>query len=127
MASIGISQADITPPVGIPLAGFADRDTCTAVHDPLCATALVARDQHHLFALVDCDLLYVDNRFLSKVRAEVQNKSGIPAGNLMISCTHTHYGPNVCGGYEVDHACQVEPQAARILVETCVTLLHDVV
>ena len=39
---IGIARAEITPPVGIPMVGFAGRGHATDVHDPLYATALVA-------------------------------------------------------------------------------------
>ncbi len=97
MVHIGVSQIDITPPVGIPLSGFANRDVCSGIHDPLQATALVAHGGGESFVVLDCDLLFIDSGFLERVRAGVQERTGLAAQNVMISCTHTHYGPDVCG------------------------------
>ena len=58
--SVGIAQADISPPVGTPSAGFAGRGPLTALHDPLYATALVLSDGKRSAALLACDLLYLN-------------------------------------------------------------------
>ena len=92
--SVGIAQADISPPVGIPSAGFAVRGPLTALHDPLYATALVVSDGKRSAALVACDLLFLDAETVNEVRSLVQQQTGIAADHLTIACTHTHYGPD---------------------------------
>ena len=94
MLRIGISRTDITPPVGIPLIGFAGRGPAIGIHDPLYATAMVASDGERSIAIVSCDLLYVPAALSTAVRQEVQSRTGIPAQSVAVSCTHTHYGPD---------------------------------
>lgn len=92
--SAGVARADITPPVGIPSAGFAERGPLTRLHDSLLATALVLRDGERTAALVSCDLLGLDADTVTEVRAEVQRRTGIAPGAVTVACTHTHYGPD---------------------------------
>jgi len=93
MPRIGIRRADITPPVGIPLIGFAGRGPAIGVHDPLYATALVASDGSQTIALIACDLLYVSADLTAAVRQEIEGRLGIPGTCVALTCTHTHYGP----------------------------------
>ena len=92
--SVGIAQADISPPVGTPSAGFAGRGPLTALHDPLYATALALSDGQRTAVLVACDLLYLDAETVNEIRGEVEQRTGVAAEHLTIACTHTHYGPD---------------------------------
>ena len=91
--SLGIAQADISPPVGTPSAGFAARGPLTALHDPLYATALVLSDGRWSAALVACDLLYLSAATVDEIRTLVAERTEIAADHVTIACTHTHYGP----------------------------------
>jgi len=97
----GVATANITPPVGIEMSGFAGRAPSVGVGDELYATALVVRDGTTRAAIVALDLLYVDAAFVEQVCAEVARRTRIPAGNVLLCCTHTHYGP-VTGAFEAD-------------------------
>lgn len=92
---VGVARATITPPVGIDMIGFAGRGPSTGIHDDLYATALVAVRGDTKAALISCDLLGLKADRVADIRAEVARRTGIPAGNVMVSCTHTHYGPSV--------------------------------
>jgi neutral ceramidase len=92
--SVGIAQADISPPVGTPSAGFAGRGPLSALHDPLYATALVVSDGQQTAALVACDLLYLDAETVNDIREKVEQRTEVAAEYLTIACTHTHYGPD---------------------------------
>jgi len=92
--SVGVARADITPPVGIPSAGFAARGPLTRLHDPLFATALVLGDGERKAALVTCDLLGLDAETVAEIRAEVQRRTEIAPSAVTVACTHTHYGPD---------------------------------
>ena len=50
---IGIARADITPPIGIEMIGFAGRDPSFEVHDALHATALAVGEGETLTTLAD--------------------------------------------------------------------------
>lgn len=90
----GVARVDITPPVGIPLTGFLNREgPSVGVHDPLYARALVLDDGERRVAVVVCDLLALDRRFVASARASIEETTGIPGENIMIATTHTHSGP----------------------------------
>lgn len=89
----------ITPPLRAAMSGFVGRAGAVAVHDDLCATALVleSRDeQQDPIAIVSLDLigLYSD-RLVADLKARIEDVAGIGAERVFLSCTHTHYGPVV--------------------------------
>jgi hypothetical protein len=90
----GVAIADITPPVGIPLVGFAGRGPSIGVHDPLRAKALVLTDGRSSAAVISCDLIGLGAEVVEDIRNQVSDFTEIPPGNVTISCTHTHYGPD---------------------------------
>ncbi|MEW6754614.1 MAG: hypothetical protein AB1505_27070 [Candidatus Latescibacterota bacterium] len=95
---IGVARADITPPVGIPMVGFAGRDESDDVHDPLTATALVATQGEVSAALVCLDLLFLAGETADAMRAAIAAATGIPAGYVALCSAHNHYGPSVDRG-----------------------------
>jgi hypothetical protein len=92
---IGVARADITPPVGIPMVGFAGRDEASHVHDPLTATALVLDDGQGPAALVCVDLLSSSLKTAADLRQTISTVSGIPAERIGLAYAHNHYGPDV--------------------------------
>jgi len=96
MLKTGVSCVDITPPVGISLVGFAEREPSSiGVHDRLKATSLVISDGEMTAALASSDLLHVDDSLVKMVREEANRRTGIPEKQITVACTHTHYGPAV--------------------------------
>jgi len=92
----GCSKVNITPPVGVWLSGYASRDKPSDdIHDDLYARALVLDNGSNAVAIVSVDLLWVPPQITSEVRAIVTNKTGIPQQNVLVSATHTHFGPRI--------------------------------
>ncbi len=89
----GVARATITPPVGISMVGFAGRGPAEGVHDDLMATTLVVESGGASAVLITLDLIGVGERFTSDVRAEVAKRTGVPAQNVLLCTSHTHYGP----------------------------------
>ncbi|MDH5794671.1 MAG: neutral/alkaline non-lysosomal ceramidase N-terminal domain-containing protein [Candidatus Bathyarchaeota archaeon] len=95
---MGVSTVDITPPIGIDMIGFSDREPSSiGVHDELKAISLVFSDGETKAALVSCDLLHMDASLVKMIRAEANTRTNIPENQITIACTHTHYGPTVGG------------------------------
>lgn len=93
--NVGVARRDVGPPIGVDLCGFIARDGPNiGVHDPLYATALVASDGDRVVALTVCDLIGLGARTVARLRAAVQQRTGIPAAAQMYACTHTHGGPD---------------------------------
>ena len=87
----GVGRADVTPPVGTPLGGYAARKggPSTGVHDPIHVKAVVLDDGDTRLALVTSDLVGTNPEMVRKV----SEATGIPAERLLVSASHTHSGP----------------------------------
>jgi hypothetical protein len=92
----GCSKVNITPPVGVWLSGYGSRDKPSEdIHDDLYARALVLDDGANAAAIISVDLLWVPPQITSEVRAMVKDQTGIAEQNVLISATHTHFGPRL--------------------------------
>lgn len=90
----GIACADITPPVGISLVGFAGRGPSIGIHDGLKAKALVMTDGKSNAALIACDLIGLSAEVVEDIREEISDRVEISPEKISIVSTHTHYGPD---------------------------------
>lgn len=91
----GYADVDITPPPGEEMTGygyFLNR-RATGTLDPLMARALAVGDGEARAAIVQMDLLALSKDFVAEVRAEAQERFGLPPEGLLLHCTHTHSGP----------------------------------
>ena len=94
MLRAGVAKVEVTPPVGVRMSGFAGRAfPSMAVHDPLCARALVLDDGRRRAALVTMDLIGISEKAVAKVREEAASSAGIAQDGLLLAGTHTHSGP----------------------------------
>ena len=91
--SIGAAQRNISPPLGTHMAGYYHVRPASAVHDDLFARAMVIDDGETAIALVTCDLVSIREESVVSAREQVAEATAIPAGNVLICCTHTHTGP----------------------------------
>lgn len=90
----GICETNITPPVGVWLAGYAGRSSgCIGVHDELYARALVLDDGLSLTCIVGLDLIALDFDLVEQMRDGINRKVGIPYERILLNCSHTHSGP----------------------------------
>jgi len=91
---IGVAEADITPPVGFPMAGYYHERLAEGTLDPLKAKALVFRGARTEAALVVCDLIGIATDLSRTVRQRAAEQTGIPATNIVIAATHSHTAPD---------------------------------
>lgn len=90
----GVARADITPPVGMLMAGYGARKTpAVGIHDELHTVVLYLSDGETEAGLVTADLLYVNAEGAARVRDACSAASGVPTENVMVACSHTHGGP----------------------------------
>lgn len=92
----GTATSNITPPLGVRLSGSYLPRTAEDVIDELHAKALAVSDGTTSAALVVCDLIALSRDRMDTAKQRAQEMSGIPAANILISCTHTHSGPAPC-------------------------------
>jgi len=92
----GIAEIDVSPPLGVQLVGYPTviRNN-TGIHDPLFADCLVLDDGKTRIALVTSDIVGLSKEYVRRLRAAVQDDTGIPGENLLICSSHTHAGPRI--------------------------------
>jgi neutral ceramidase len=88
----GAATAEITPPKGTPLAGYGDRQGAPSegVHDPLMAQALVLEAGGEKIAFITADFFLPRRKLFEDVAKMVEEKTGIPRGNVLLSGSHSH-------------------------------------
>jgi neutral ceramidase len=101
----GVARVTVTPPIGISMFGFAGRGPAAGIHDDLTATALVLEGpQTQLsgaeqdegvsrLAIIACDLLFLRFEEVRAVRKAIARLCDVPPDQVVIACSHTHYGP----------------------------------
>ena len=90
---VGVSTVDITPPVGIYLAGFAARqEPSTEVYHPLKATAVAIDDGETPLLIVGAEILGFYER-TEEVRSRINAATGIDPAHIILNGSHTHCGP----------------------------------
>lgn len=90
----GAAIREITPQKPLFLAGYPNVPRVSAgVHDPLLASALYLFDGKTPLLLIGLDILYISPQSTGLCREAISKATGIPAGNILISASHTHSGP----------------------------------
>src|SRR5690606_36013252 len=93
---VGIATADVTPPVGAPLAGFAARGphTSTGVDHPLRAVVTAIGDGRTDLLLVGLEWLGCYDQ-ADRLRRVLAERTGIDEQQILLSASHTHCGPAI--------------------------------
>lgn len=94
-ARAGVAALDITPPLGVPLAGYYHARGADGVLDPLYSRALVIEAGGTRVALVALDLINVTRTITEEARAAIEQDAGIPPHQVLIGATHAHTGPQL--------------------------------
>ncbi len=90
---VGISTLDVTPPVGIFLAGYAGRDVPSQdVYHPLRAVCIAVDDGGEPLLLVSIEWLGFYDR-TADARQRIGAHTGLSPERILLSGTHTHCGP----------------------------------
>src|ERR1700740_3400114 len=110
---VGTAEVVISPPAGMPMAGYYSTRLSTGVHDDLHAKAIVLSSGDQRAALVACDLIGIPPAVIEEARALIQSDTGIRGANVMISATHSHTGPLISGGGTRDGAYGADMDIAR--------------
>ena len=90
---VGYARVNITPPMGVNIAGYYKVRIADGVLDELeaCAVAVSSGDATALIMTVDhCG---VTKDFLNEWRENIEKATGIPKEAVFIHSTHTHTGP----------------------------------
>ena len=95
----GAAKIDITPPVGVELAGYSPRvektNRSTGIHDRIWIRALALRSKERCVLILVMDLLGIELLTTHRVRSLIAEKVPIIPGDILIACTHNHSAPSI--------------------------------
>ena len=86
----GYASVNITPPFGIPLAGYFLERPMDGVLDELEVCALALSDGENKAVIMACDLLGIRAVDLNPVRQAIAERLNMAVEGVLIACTHTH-------------------------------------
>ena len=97
----GFARVDITPPLGITLAGYFNVRHADGVLDPLYVTAVAFDDGERRAVVCSVDIIGFNQKLMDRVRAYVAECAQIDREGVFICCTHTHLGPCTANAKDV--------------------------
>jgi|LSQX01.1.fsa_nt_gb hypothetical protein len=115
----GFSKVDITPQLGVCLAGYFRKREATGILDPLYASALAVTDGNKNCVLISCDLIGIAEEHIDDAKRIMENKLGLELENVIISNTHTHLGPVT----NIGRSNQKEPELFGVQDNTYIDML----
>ena len=96
---VGEGVVEITPPLGIELAGFhrapGKERRITGIRQPTFARVLLLRLDRTSVAIVSLEIIAVSRAFVQRTQNLVARKVGISAKNIRICATHSHSTPTL--------------------------------
>ncbi|MCF8226591.1 MAG: neutral/alkaline non-lysosomal ceramidase N-terminal domain-containing protein [Bacteroidales bacterium] len=93
---MGFARVNINPEEPVMMSGYAARETpSTGIHDSLYAAAICFSDGTTEALMITCDVIGFSSKQADKLSRMIMENTGIPAGNILITATHTHGAPSV--------------------------------
>ena len=122
----GEGVVDTTPPLGIEMGGFhrkpGNERRIRGIRHPTAVRALVLSLGDTQLAICSLDATAVNQEMAGRIRSQVALRTGIPAENVRVCCTHTHSMPGFCylrqwGALPVEYMGLVERRTVEAVVQ----------
>ncbi|SDM88858.1 hypothetical protein [Kriegella aquimaris] len=104
----GASTSNITPPLGTPIIGNFTEPPAINIHDELHVRCLALDDGTTKLVFVIVDNVGIERMVFDEAKRLINEKTGLPKGNLLMSAVHTHSATSAGGlgekrrGWNVD-------------------------
>ena len=92
---IGYARVNITPPMGVNIAGYFKVRIADGVLDELEACAVAVNSGNSTAIILTIDHCGLNKVFLNEWRELISKDTGVPAEAIFIHATHTHTGPTL--------------------------------
>ena len=98
----GASTSNITPWMGLSLAGHMRDRQATAVHDELHVRAIVLDDAATKLVFATVDSCMVPRKILDAAKDLIETAINIPSSNMLMAATHSHTAPCTTPVFQTD-------------------------
>ncbi len=121
----GFARVNITPPMGMPIAGYYQIRLAEKVLDELEANAVAVAAGEERLLLVSVDILELLSPYSDPIRERIARRTGVREDCIFLACTHTHTGPKLNGDESPDLQKQYSDFIASRLEDVCAFALQD--
>lgn len=97
MLKAGFARIDITPPLGMEVAGYYEKRIADGILDPLLATAVAFNDGEKTGLVIAVEIIQISQLAISGMKEMISKKLGIDSDAIFITASHIHTGPKVAG------------------------------
>ncbi len=122
---IGYARVNVTPPLGVNIAGYYKERVADGVLDELEACAVAIRNGDKTAVLMTVDHCGLGRAFLDDWRAEIAEKAGIDVEGIYIHSTHTHQGPTLIKNHTNPLTAEYEIFLRRRVVDVAIMAIDD--
>jgi hypothetical protein len=98
----GAATSNITPWLGVSIAGHMGDRIASHIHDELHVRCLVLDDGTTKLAFAIVDSCMVPREVVLDAKTQIEQHTGIPADHVLISATHTHSAPAATSVFQSD-------------------------
>lgn len=119
---ISFANQEITPEAGLIIAGYGPDDVSVGVHDPLYLNLLLLDDGENKALILGYDLLGIDRKYVEIIREKCASALGIDESWVILTCTHTHSGPQT---RTLSEKCHADESYMERLVEWTLEAVQD--
>ncbi len=133
---VGIGKTELTPPMGIPSAGYSDRkgEGMEGTHDPLLAIALLVDNGEKKIVFCSVDHLGFTYDMVQDIIQNVHAEPGLEECEVYIGSSHTHsgggayldiplIGESLAGKYDPDMVAFYVKKTAKAIIQASQNLI----
>ena len=91
----GFARIDITPPLGVNVAGYFIPRIADGILDELEVNALAVSLNDKKVIFICADLLGISNELYNEITEMISEETGVPTNAIFLGATHTHTGPEI--------------------------------
>ncbi len=91
----GAAASKITPPIGSIMGNSYGITVSKGIHDDLYAKTLVFERDETRAVFIALDLISLPHQLVIKTRGLINQRTGIPKDNIIMTATHVHAGPQL--------------------------------
>jgi hypothetical protein len=121
----GAATANITPWLGISLAGNMRDNPARYVHDELHVRALVLDDGDTTLAIALVDSCMVPRELIESAKALAAEATGIPKAHLLVAATHSHSAGCATGVFQSDPDPAYQHLLTRRIADVITLAYHN--
>jgi len=122
---VGFARLDMTPPLGVPMAGYFFERRVEGIRDPLYVSAIAVRDGEKTCIVMSCDHLGFRNPAIAVWLPKIAAAAGVEEEAVFLSCTHTHTGPVNLGDPQFESDPQYDAWVERRLCDAAAMAVAD--